>query len=290
MIPAWFRSEEGIGGCPCCTSLGRGRGDFVNRTLLGITGFLKGALFSQDWVRQDGLLQRIHPAAKLLGILILVVSASLTHRIEVLLGLHLITVVLAGASRIPVRRFLKRVWLLAPLFSFFMVLPAPFLVPGEPLVTVLGVSATRQGVAAAALLIARVGASVGLMTLLVLTTPWESILKALRSFRLPPVFLLTLSMTYRFVYLLLSVIEEEHLAKKSRTIDPRSLSHEQGWVASRIAHLFRRSEKLATEVYEAMVARGYDGYVIMEKGAPWRALDRAGVVAALLIGFLAATL
>jgi cobalt/nickel transport system permease protein len=51
--------------------------------------------------------------------------------------------------------------------------------------------------------VARVGVSVSLAVLLVIVTPWSDLLKSLQALRVPQVFILLLSMTYRYIFLFL---------------------------------------------------------------------------------------
>jgi cobalt/nickel transport system permease protein len=66
-------------------------------------------------------------------------------------------------------------------------------------------------------------------------------------------------MMYRYVFVLLRMAEDTHLAKRARTITPSPPSAERRWIGDRAGALFSRSRHLAEEVYAAMLARGYTG-------------------------------
>ena len=131
------------------------------------------------------------------------------------------------ASRIPTDFFVKRVWLGIPLFAGIVVIPSIFFIPGPRLFEValgpLVIAPSINGILGAILLVMRVGVSVSLAVLLVTTTPWADILKSLRSLRVPQVFVLILSMTYRYIFLFLHTVNGLFLARKSRMVakDPR---------------------------------------------------------------------
>jgi cobalt/nickel transport system permease protein len=135
----------------------------------------------------------------------------------------------------------------------------------------------------AAVLVLRVATSVSLAVLIVLTTRWAHILKALRVFAVPRIFVLTLEMAYRYIFLLIGIIQAEHLAKESRTIRPASLRAERHWATSRIGHLFLRSRQMGEEVYLAMLSRGYSGEAKLLNPFRLRAGDLIGVFASVLI-------
>ena len=65
--------------------------------------------------------------------LAVVVAASASTSLGVLVLLYLATLVVARASRLPFDFFVKRVWLGIPLFAGIVVLPSLFLVPGPRL-------------------------------------------------------------------------------------------------------------------------------------------------------------
>jgi len=104
-----------------------------------------------------------------------------------------------------------------------------------------------------------VAASVSLVVLVTLTTRWDRLMKALRVVRIPQVFVLTLGMTYRYILLLVKLVQEMYWAKKSRTLRFSGVKAEQGWIASRMGALFRRSLQMSQEVHGAMRSRGFDG-------------------------------
>jgi cobalt/nickel transport system permease protein len=120
------------------------------------------------------------------------------------------------------------------------------------------ISLTRQGVAAAGLVITRVVLGVVLAVMLALTTPWQDLLKAGYSTVTAP-FALILAMMYRYLFVLIRVIEDMHFARRARTIAPAGGATARRWVGSSIGALFLRSRRLSEEVYHAMRARGYTG-------------------------------
>ena len=65
--------------------------------------------------------------------LALVLAASLTASVAVLVGLYALTLAAARASRVPFSFFVKRVWLGIPFFAGIVVIPAIFMVPGPRL-------------------------------------------------------------------------------------------------------------------------------------------------------------
>ena len=77
---------------------------------------------------------------------------------------------------------------------------------------------TLPGVITAAFLLLRVGTSVSIGVLLILTTRWSRLLKSLQVLRVPQSFVLILGMTYRYIYVFLHTANDMLLARKSRMV------------------------------------------------------------------------
>ncbi|MDD3854020.1 MAG: cobalt ECF transporter T component CbiQ [Syntrophomonadaceae bacterium] len=229
-------------------------------------------------VRCDGLLQKVGPEMKLVGMIMLIAGISLIRQIPVLIAVWLITVLLMYLSRLPVLVLQKRIWGFIPLITLMFTMPMTLnvFIDGTPLLVLfqfeqpshwLGINwpetifISRQGVVAVTFLFLRVGMSLSLAALLVMTTPAADIFKSLRVLRVPDLFIMILEMTYRYLIVLLSISIEMFEARKVRTVGPLSLKTRQAQVGSSIAALFDRSMALSEEVYQAMCARCYTGSV-----------------------------
>jgi cobalt/nickel transport system permease protein len=193
-----------------------------------------------------------------------------------------------------------------PLFTGIVVFPTLFNVvrPGTPLLVLfhlslpvkLGywtipreVAITREGVAAAVLLILRVGASVSLAVLLTLTTRWNALLKALRVLRIPPVFLAVLEMTYRYLFLLLHTSSDMFMARRSRLAGRATSREARRFVTSAMGNLWGKTAALSEEVHRAMLSRGYGGVPkslsrFAMKRSDWVWMGLVLLVAILLVG------
>lgn len=254
----------------------RYRPSFVEKTLAGISAGVEQAVFSEENARRDGLLQRRDPRVKLVAFVALVVAVGLSREWQVMLALYGVVLALAALSAIEMRSFLKRVWLGIPLFSGIVVLPSIFFVGQHALFTVpLGffeLTVHSDGLRAAGIFVLRVGVSVSLAILLILTTKWADILKSLRVLRVPSVFVLVLAMTYRYIFLVLHSVNGMFLARKSRIVARTSGREQRWWIVATIGVLMSRSFRMSDDVYQAMVARGFSNRM--------RTLDDYNMVAA----------
>jgi cobalt/nickel transport system permease protein len=85
-------------------------------------------------------------------------------------------------------------------------------------------------------------------------------------------------MTYQYIFLLVRIVQEMHLAKKSRTIKTdmtrQGIKNEQNWVASRIGTVLMKSYKMSDEIHSAMVSRGFHGEIKSHDTFKIRTIDR----------------
>lgn len=257
---------------------------FIEKTLNDITGALEQTLFAEDLAREQGLLQSLDPRAKLLGALALLLAISLSQNLLVILSLYLLTLPLASASRVPMGFYLKRVWVFMPFFTGIVALPALFspFSPGTPLITLIDsespkifLAITQPGVITAAYLLLRVGASVSIAVLLVLTTRWAMVLKALRVLRAPQAFVLILGMTYRYIYVLLHAANNMFLARQSRVVGRVSSAENRRWLTASAGTLVAKSYELSDQIYLAMQSRGFRGEARVMESMRWRIRDWA---------------
>ena len=262
---------------------------WLEHSIAGVAASIERAVFTEELARQPGWLQRIDPRVKVLMFLITVIASSASTSLGVLIGLYAVILLVARASRLPFDVFVKRVWLGIPLFAGVVILPSIFFASGPRLFDVgfgpmhLGVSAV--GVWSAVIFVARVGVSVSLAVLLVLTTPWADVLKSLHSLKVPQVFVLVLSMTYRYIFLFLHTLNGMFEARKSRVVARLGGGEDRRWITRSMGALMSRSFKMSNDVYAAMLARGFTGQIrtyttYRMQTADWLALLAACVVAA----------
>lgn len=254
-----------------------GRIGWLEQTIGGLTGNIEQAVFTEQHARSAGWMQRRDPRAKLVGCLMAIVAASLSSSVLGLAVLYVATLAVARASRVPSGFFVKRVWLGIPFFAGIVVIPAIFMVPGARVFDLgLGpahISPSWNGLADAVFLVGRVGVSVSLAVLLVVTTPWAAVLKSLRSLRVPQVFVLILSMTYRYIFLFLHTANGMLLARKSRVVGRTSGGEQRRWISGTMGNLMSRAFKMSNDVYAAMLARGFTGEMRTYSGYRMGAVD-----------------
>ncbi|MCX5678421.1 MAG: cobalt ECF transporter T component CbiQ [Candidatus Omnitrophica bacterium] len=252
---------------------------FIERSISGTVSFLKESVFSDEYASRKGLLQSIDPRMKLVTFALLLLTVLFTKSIATVFYLYVVSLIFTYLSKIDLAFFLKRTWIFIPLFSLFIAIPALFSVftPGETIsgFNVFGLHfiITRQGLYGASLFIMRVITSVSFAVLLSITTKHFELLKVLRIFRVPQVFVMILGMCYRYIYLFAEVVENTYLAIKSRVGTAMHYKKGQHIVAWSMASLWYRSYRFNEEVYSAMLSRGYRGEPVIFNDFRMRSRD-----------------
>jgi cobalt ECF transporter T component CbiQ len=235
----------------------------VEKTLSGLADATARVVAAEGMAERNGLLQRLDPRAKLVGLLALVLAAAFSHSLLVITALLVVAVTLALLSRIPVTSVLSGVWLGSLGLTLALALPALVFTPGDPatVVPLVGWTITRQGLTAAARLVLRVETAATLGFLLVSTTPWGHVLKALRALHVPVVFVVILGMTYRYILLMLETAHEMFEGRRSRTVGRMPPAEHRRAALQTAGVLLNRVNDLGNDVYLAMQARGFRGEV-----------------------------
>jgi len=234
------------------------KGGFIENTLEGLHFALQRALYAEASASRTGMLQRLDPRVKVAGFFAMVITVALVTKLSLIAGILVLAVALAVVSAIPIRVLARRTWLGAFLFSGAIALPALFLTPGTSL---YGLPITVQGVRTGSFLVMRAETAATLMLVLAYTTPWTHILKSLRIFRVPVVFVVILGMTCRYILLMLETAHEMFESRKSRTVNRMTPAENRRLAISSAGVLLHKTLHMSNEVYMAMQARGFRGEV-----------------------------
>ena len=94
------------------------------------------------------------------------------------------------------------------------------------------------------------------MVLLSNTTPFSEILRVLKAARMPSLLVTTLSLMYRYLFVLVDEAQRMKRARMSRTFTAR---RSRSWrsMSTVVSELFLRASERAERIYAAMSARGW---------------------------------
>lgn len=257
----------------------------------GGAGFLERSLDrlleSRDRVGRtgegQGFLDWVDPRVKLAAMLLLVVAAAASRNLVAVVGVLVLATIAALASRISLPMIALRAWLPALALTSMIATPAIFTTPGKALAELGPLTLTEQGLRSAAFLLCRVTTAVTLAFMLTASTPWPRLMAALRALRLPSVVVAILSMTHRYVFVLIESARDLLEGRRSRVIGTLPSADRRRLATSAAGALLSRSIGMSHEVHLAMQARGYRGEVRVLEESRLRGRDWA------LLGVAAAT-
>lgn len=250
---------------------------------------------------QNGLFQRIDPRVKVLFLIFFVVIVSLKRAILQEVAIGTFVFLLALASRLNLFRFYKKVFFLGFFFGFLIGLPSALnlVARGElliPLLTLPGpydvwiyhiparIGITGEGAHGLAMLTLRVMNSVSIVFLVLHTTTFSDIMKALKIFRIPDGLLMTAILSYKYFFIFARTVQDMHLAKKSKQVKELTRGEARRWVAGRIALIFTRTQKRSEDIFKAMLSRGFSNTIKISGSRKLQALDGCVGLMLLLVG------
>ena len=225
---------------------------------------------------QKGFLNNLDARMKIAFWISLIIVISLKHSVLSEAGIFIFLFLLVVLGRLNLGRFYSKVLLLGFGFGFLVSAPSALniIVPGKtliPLITfaqpykfwvykvpqVIGI--TEEGMRIVSLLTLRVFNSLSVSFLILYTTPFADIVKALKVLRVPDTFLLIISMTYKYILTFAHVVSDMYLARKARLAGASAKKEAGEWIAGRIAFVFKKTQLECEEVFKAMSARGFSG-------------------------------
>lgn len=246
------------------------------------------------------------PRLKLVSLALLMFAFATVKHLALIPPMLLVTSIIYGFSELPLSFLLKR--LRYPgLFILSVVLILP-LTSGDTILAQWGPLAIRQeGLTTMGLVIGRFLSILTLGFVLMGTTPFLTLLRAMRSLGLPTILADMTLLTYRYLFETADMLAtmqrsmrlrgfnpatKQSKANRKRTrwftLDPRTLSQLSGLLGTLLIRSYERSER----IYKAMQLRGY-GQLQQPQLASQQPIDTpslalTGLAVIVSIGFLTA--
>jgi len=279
---------------PSSASLVKGKGkiniSFIEKGIHHLADVIRSGYIQWDTASMGGFFQKIDARIKVLFLLLYVIIVSLKKEIMPELILGGFVFILALISRLNIFSFYKRVLFLTFFFGFLIALPSAFnvITQGEILFPVINFSKeylfwiyripqqigiTREGLNVVAMLTLRVLNSLSLAFLVLHTTPFPDIIKALKVMRVPDSFLMIITLSYKYIFIFAKTVEDMHLAKKGRLASRVSAAAARNWAAGRIGFIFRKTRLRCEEIFKAMLSKGFSQDIKFYEARKLNSLD-----------------
>ena len=208
------------------------------------------------------ILCRISPWAKLIVFIAIIVILTIAQSVGLLVALYTLIIMLYWQSNLPLRKLFN--WYLLPIFFVLsLVIILIWNEPGVPLFSLrlpwLSLTLTDNGLLLLVRLLLKALISMTSSLLLLMTTKYSHLSAMIYRIFPSPVDQIFL-MSYRFLFIILDMVDSMITAFKSRGGGIiRSMSRQSQTFAEIFALVFIRSYDRAERVSKAMESRGYDG-------------------------------
>ncbi|MBN1184094.1 MAG: cobalt ECF transporter T component CbiQ [Bacteroidales bacterium] len=273
MIPAFLLQKEQI---EINTKTRSKNLSFIDKTIKKAANFVTSTFTQWQSARKEGLFQLLDNRVKVLFLLIGVIGISFCTYIITQLAISGVIFLIYILSKLDILQIYKRILIIGFIFGFIIFLPAclNLFTKGDNAFTLIRfskphtfwiytipqeITITWQGIDLVIRLTLKIINSVSIVLLVISTTTFEQIIKSLAFLRVPKIFLLTLTLTYKFIFILSNSIIESYYAIKMRWWNRGSVKEAENVVTGRVGYLFRKSRERYELVYQSMIARGFTG-------------------------------
>ncbi len=223
-----------------------------------------GAASFDTYVHRESMIHRWSPRLKLVSLLVLMFAFAMVHQLALVPWMLGLAATLYGLSGLPVS-FLRQRLSYPGLFILSLVVVLPLTV-GDTVLAQWGWLTLRQeGLQATLLIVGRFLSILTLGFILLGTTPFLTLLNAMRSLGLPTILADMTLLSYRYLFEIAAMLATMQQAMRLRGFGQRR----QRWLrvngqvmqqlAMRAGNLLIRSYEQSDRVYRAMRLRGY-GY------------------------------
>lgn len=200
-----------------------------------------------DAYAKGSTLYTFDPRVKLICTIIFVVAVAMFRQLEAIVAAGIFILTLMLISRVPLRHLAAN-YAVALIFILFASITMLF----------------TSGPENALLIFLRISVSVMALLLLVTTTPFFKMIRAFRALHMPKLLANLIMFTYRFIFVLIDEMDRMKMARKARgyaggrsLLDKKAL----GVLSATIGMIFVRSSIRATNIYDALLSRGYNGEI-----------------------------
>jgi cobalt/nickel transport system permease protein len=234
----------------------------VPQSLRDLIESLESLVYIEDLSNKPGLMQSMNPLINLIVVVFMIVVSIFISFLPYLALICVVPIILAAASRIPLKHLISRT-LFIPAFAALISIPVLFITPGNPIATAnlgsLNLAITLEGVTRFLVFSIRVWFCVASLSLLILSTGFDKMLKLLATLKVPSVIVQMFSLTYRYFFVSVYEAQSFLIAKEARTYIHRRTMNYQALkdFGSILSTLFIRTYERSERVYLAMKSRGF---------------------------------
>ncbi|AEH61773.1 cobalt ABC transporter, inner membrane subunit CbiQ [Methanosalsum zhilinae DSM 4017] len=203
-------------------------------------------------------LHSFDPRAKVVTFTALIFSFAFIPELIIAIFAVLFSIAMIFISKIPpvfVFRYLR----FPALFIFTIIVVMAFTVEGRPLLDLHYISITQEGIDIGSLIFFRAIAALILAFLMLATSRFDEIIKAMYMLKVPGVMVQIITFSYRYIFV---ILDELHTLKRSmyaRGFNLKLNMYSLSVLGNMVGMLLIKSYDRGERVYRSMIARGYTG-------------------------------
>jgi len=253
---------------------------FLDKTIINSSKAVKSIYLQAENATRDNFIHEINPKVKFISLIYMAIVISVVSNLVTQVFITAFIFSLYVIARLKIFGVYKKIFFLAFIFGFLVVLPASLnvITPGKIIFNIISFNKpshfliynipqnlgfTINGLQVVSIVFLRVFNSVSFALLVVYTTPFPSFIKSFKMIGVPDTFLMIISLAYKYIFILSRTIEETYFAFKSRLSGNIKSSSIGRLIGGRIFFIFKRSMIIYQDTHHAMVSRGYRGKVVL---------------------------
>ncbi|MCD7892455.1 MAG: cobalt ECF transporter T component CbiQ [Erysipelotrichaceae bacterium] len=201
---------------------------------------------------ENTIIHHLHPLLKIICSFMMIVFIISTYQLLELIVYTLMIIIISILAHIPIKKIISRSLLGLP---FSLCLGLSFLIFDHKMISFYGLM-IYEGILLFILVLLKTSLSLMITYILITTTPFDQITAELIHIKIPSTFVLSLTMTYRYIYSLLYDAKTMSGAYLLRNPNMKAIDLKD--MGSFIGHLLVNSFNKSQRVYECMLCRGYN--------------------------------
>jgi cobalt/nickel transport system permease protein len=274
---------------------------FLDKTILRSAIAAKSIYIQAENATKENLIQKINPHIKLISLIYFVFIISVASHLKEQVIITIFIFSLYIIARLKISEVYKKIFFLAFIFGFLVVLPASLnlITPGKIIFNIITLNKplhfwiyiipqhigfTANGIEVVSLVFLRILNSVSFAMLIVFTSSFPAFIKSFRLLGIPDTFLMIISLAYKYIFILSRTIEETYFALKSRLSGNIKNSNVRELIGGRIFFIFKKSMIIYESTYHAMVSKGYQGKVILHSQKKLTTMDFVSLIVIVVFG------
>ena len=276
---------------------------FLDKTIINSSKAVKSIYFQAEIAARNNFIQKINPNLKLISLIYMAIVISVVNNPITQIIITAIIILFYVIARLKLFNIYMKIFLLAFVFGFLVVLPAALnvITPGKIIFNIIrfhkpshfliynipqNIGFTINGFQVISIIFLRVLNSVSFALLVVFTTPFPSFIKSFKMIGIPDTFLMIISLAYKYIFILSRTIEETYFAFRSRLSGNIKSAGIRKLIGGRVFFIFKRSMLIYQNTYDAMVSRGYKGKITLHSQYYFTFKDLAVIVIIALTGII----